>query len=39
MLVGGALDDLRAAGRQVVPSCWYVREFIDEHEEYADLLV
>jgi uncharacterized protein len=38
ILVGGALDDLRAAGKRVVPACWFVREFIDENDEYADLV-
>lgn len=38
VLVQGALDDVRSSGRKVVPSCWYVREFIDGHPEYADLL-
>lgn len=38
VLVRGALDDVRAAGRRVVPSCWYVAQFIDEHPEYRDLL-
>ncbi len=37
-LVQFALDDQRAAGRRVVPRCWYVAEFIDEHPEYADLV-
>ena len=37
-LVARALDDVRASGRRVVPSCWFVRQFIDEHAEYADLL-
>lgn len=37
-LVQGALDDLRTQGKQVVPACWYVREFIDDNEEYADLV-
>jgi hypothetical protein len=36
-LVAGALDDLRTRGDRVVPSCWYVAEFIDAHPEYADL--
>jgi len=36
-LVRGALDDLRRRGQQVVPSCWYVAEFIDDHPDYADL--
>lgn len=38
VLVRGALDDVRANGGTVVPSCWYVREFIDGHPEYGDLL-
>jgi predicted GNAT family acetyltransferase len=38
MLVRGALDDVRESGRTVVPSCWFVAAFIDEHQEYADLL-
>jgi uncharacterized protein len=33
-----ALDDVRAAGRTVIPTCWYVAQFIDEHPEYEDLL-
>jgi predicted GNAT family acetyltransferase len=37
-LVQGALDDLRQRGKRVVPSCWYVAEFIDGHPDYADLL-
>jgi predicted GNAT family acetyltransferase len=36
-LVGRALDDVRATGRIVLASCWYVAQFIDEHPEYADL--
>lgn len=38
VLVRGALDDVRGNGGTVVPSCWYVREFIDGHPEYGDLL-
>lgn len=34
-----ALDDVRARGMTVVPVCWFVAEFIDEHREYADLVV
>jgi len=37
-LVRGALVDVRRRGRPVVPRCWYVAEFIDEHPEYQDLL-
>lgn len=38
VLVAEALDDIRASGRTVVPSCWYVAEFIDSHPAYRDLL-
>lgn len=38
VLVQGALDDVRTTGRSVVPHCWYVAAFIDDHPEYADLL-
>lgn len=37
VLVRGVLDDLREAGRTVVPRCWYVARFIEEHPEYRDL--
>jgi uncharacterized protein len=33
-----ALDDIRSSGRRVMPSCWYVARFIDDHPEYNDLL-
>lgn len=38
VLVQGALDDLRHAGRTVVPTCWYVAQYIEENPEYRDLL-
>lgn len=38
VLVRGALDDVRARGRRVVPTCWFVAEFVDLHPDYADLL-
>jgi uncharacterized protein len=38
VLVEAALDDVRRAGGTVVPTCWYVAEFIDAHPDYADLL-
>ena len=38
VLVQGALDDVRGTGRTVVPRCWYVAEFIDDHPDYEDLL-
>jgi predicted GNAT family acetyltransferase len=38
LLVEGVLADIRAQGAVVVPACWYVREYIDQHPEDADLL-
>jgi predicted GNAT family acetyltransferase len=38
VLVQGALDDLRARQRQIVPTCWYVAEFVEAHPEYRDLV-
>jgi predicted GNAT family acetyltransferase len=37
-LVRGALDDVRRRGLVVVPRCPFVREWIDDHPEYADLV-
>ena len=38
VLVEGALRDVRNTGRAVVPRCWYVKEFIDKHPQYKELL-
>ncbi len=40
VLVRDALEELRQSHPQsrVRPSCWFVREFIDEHPEFADML-
>lgn len=37
-LVEAALADLRASEEQVVPECAYVREYISQHPQWADLL-
>jgi len=37
-LVRFALDDVLARGYKVIPSCWFVRVFIDRHEKYKPLL-
>ncbi len=37
-LVRGALDQARAEGAQVLPFCPFVRDYIDGHREYADLV-
>ncbi|AHH15973.1 putative acetyltransferase [Nocardia nova SH22a] len=33
-----ALTDCRKSGFAVVPTCWYVEQYIGEHHEYADLV-
>lgn len=38
LLARAALDDARAAGQRVVPSCDYVASFIERHPEYRDLV-
>lgn len=37
-LVGGALDQVRATGRDIVPVCPFIIYFIDKHAEYTDLV-
>lgn len=37
-LVGEALDDARRRELDVVPYCSFVRSYIDEHPEYAELV-
>ena len=37
-LVRAALDDVRAHGGSVVPTCPFVRGWIERHPEYADLV-
>jgi predicted GNAT family acetyltransferase len=37
-LVAGALDDVRARGLRVVPTCWFVAEFVGANPGYADLV-
>ena len=37
-LVRFALDDARAAGRRIQPSCGYVAAWIERHPEYRDLV-
>ncbi len=38
VLVERSLASIRESGRTVVPTCWYVAQFIDGHPAYADLL-
>jgi predicted GNAT family acetyltransferase len=37
-LVRGALDDVRAKGRTIVPECPFVKRFVRQHPDYRDLL-
>jgi len=37
-LAAAALDEARARGRFVVPTCPYVSRYIGRHPEYADLV-
>jgi predicted GNAT family acetyltransferase len=37
-LVRAALDDVRARGLHIIPTCWYVAEFVELHPDYTDLL-
>ncbi|HEX4902736.1 MAG TPA: GNAT family N-acetyltransferase [Acidimicrobiales bacterium] len=37
-LVRGALDQVREAGQKVRATCPFVKSFIEDHQEYADLV-
>lgn len=37
-LAAAALDDVRAKGLEVVPTCPFIRSYIERHPEYADLV-
>lgn len=37
-LVEAGLAYARAAGYRVVPTCWYVRQWVRAHPEYEDLI-
>ena len=37
-LARGALDLVRGEGSKVVPSCSFIKGWIDKHEDYQDLL-
>lgn len=37
-LAEAALDGARERGMDVVPSCWFIREYIDRNPQYADLV-
>ena len=33
-----ALDDIRASGRLVIPTCAFVAAYIERHPQYADMV-
>ncbi|GAC1328163.1 MAG: GNAT family N-acetyltransferase [Mycobacteriales bacterium] len=37
-LARAALDDARARGEAVVPTCVFIADYIDKHPAYADLV-
>ena len=37
-LVAGALDDVRAQGRRVIPLCPFVAKYVTRHPELTDLV-
>jgi uncharacterized protein len=37
ILVERSLASIRESGRTVLPTCWYVAQFIDGHPDWADL--
>lgn len=37
-LIAGALDEMRAGGKEVLPVCPFVRSFIERHPDYLDLV-
>jgi predicted GNAT family acetyltransferase len=37
-LVRQALEDVLARGYKVIPSCWFVRVYIQRHERYQGLV-
>lgn len=38
-LARAALDDVRSSGLGVVPTCPFIRSWIDRHPDYRDLVV
>jgi predicted GNAT family acetyltransferase len=37
-VVTKAVEEFRAAGKKVVPACWFARQQFDAHPDWADLL-
>ena len=39
VLIREVLDHIRTPGAQIVPTCPFVVKFVEEHPDYADLVV
>jgi predicted GNAT family acetyltransferase len=37
-LAAGTLEDIRSRGLQIVPTCSFIRSYLERHPEYADLV-
>lgn len=37
-LVSAALDDIRGRGMRLVPTCWFIRDWVDAHPDQQDLV-
>jgi uncharacterized protein len=37
-LIAGALDDVRARGKRIIPVCPFVRAYLQRHPEYGDVV-
>ena len=37
-LVKRAVEDAREDGKQIIPTCWFVRQQIERHDEWQDVL-
>ncbi len=37
-LVGAAIEYARTEGLRIIPSCWYVAQWLRHHPEHADLV-
>lgn len=38
ILVGEALKQTRSAGKRIVPECTLVADYVEKHDEYADIV-
>jgi predicted GNAT family acetyltransferase len=38
VLVEHVMSDVRSQGKKVVPLCWFVADYVERHEEDADLV-